>query len=63
MRVLWAHLQDEPPDPSIGYDDIPAGFVQALKTALRKEPVDRPSSSVEYVRSLLQAAGLPTQDA
>jgi serine/threonine protein kinase len=63
MRVLWAHLQDEPPDPSIGYDDIPAGFVQALKTALRKEPVDRPSSSVEYVRSLLQAAGLPTLDA
>jgi serine/threonine protein kinase len=63
MRVLWAHLQDEPPDPSVGCDDIPAGFVTALKTALRKEPVERPSSSVEYARSLSQAAGLPTLDA
>jgi serine/threonine protein kinase len=55
MRVLWAHVQDEPADP-VG--DIPPAFIQALKTALRKLPADRPSGAVEYARSLAQAAGL-----
>jgi serine/threonine protein kinase len=58
MRVLWAHLQDEPPDPS-GRDDIPPAFTQALKAALRKQAAERPSNSVEYARSLSQAAGIP----
>jgi serine/threonine protein kinase len=58
MRVLWAHLQDEPPDPS-GRDDIPPAFTQALKAALRKQATERPSNSVEYARSLSQAAGIP----
>lgn len=57
MRVLWAHLQDEPPD-LVGRDDISPAFTQALKTALRKLAADRPSDSVEYARSLAQAAGL-----
>ena len=59
MRVLWAHLQDEPPDPCAGRTDVPPGFTQVLKTALRKEPGERPASSVEYARSLSQAAGIP----
>jgi serine/threonine protein kinase len=61
MRVLWAHLQDEPPDPG-GRDDIPPAFTQALKAALRKQAAERPASCVEYARSLSLAAGIPLPD-
>jgi serine/threonine protein kinase len=57
MQILWAHLREEPPDPT--RDDIPLEFTQALKVALRKQPSERPSTSVEYARSLSQAAGIP----
>lgn len=63
IRVLWAHLQDEPPDPSGERSDIAPGFVQALSTALRKEPGERPRTSVDYARSLSQAAGVPIAEA
>ena len=63
MRVLWAHLQDEPPDPSADRTDIPREFTQALISALRKAPADRPRSSIEYARSLSAAAGIPLEDA
>jgi serine/threonine-protein kinase len=59
MAVLWAHLQDEPPDPSAERTDISPEFIQALKAALRKEPAERPRTSVAYARSLSQAAGIP----
>jgi serine/threonine-protein kinase len=62
MRVLWAHLQDEPPDPFSERADIPPGFTQALTAALRKEPGERPHTSIEYARSLSQAAGIPIVD-
>jgi serine/threonine protein kinase len=51
MRVLWAHLQEEPPDPP----GVGPAFAEALKTALRKEPAQRPASSVEFARSLAEA--------
>lgn len=63
MRVLWAHLQDEPPDPSADRTDIPPEFTQALRAALRKVPADRPRSSIEYARSLSAAAGIALEDA
>jgi serine/threonine protein kinase len=62
MRVLWAHLQDDPPDPCVGREDVSPEFRAAVKTALRKQPEDRPSSSVDYARSLSQAAGIPVID-
>jgi serine/threonine protein kinase len=60
LNVLWAHLQDEPPDPSAS--DLSPEFVRALKAALSKQPADRPRTSVEYARSLSEAAGIPTGD-
>jgi serine/threonine protein kinase len=51
MRALWAHLQEEPPDPS----SVTPAFAEAVKAALRKEPADRPATSVEYARSLAEA--------
>jgi serine/threonine protein kinase len=62
LRVLWAHLQDEPADPAAGRSDVPPEFGQALVAALRKEPSERPRTSVAYARSLAQAAGLPVAD-
>jgi serine/threonine protein kinase len=62
MRVLWAHLQEEPPDPCPDRADVSAALRDALKTALRKEPADRPATSVEYASSLARAAGIPAGD-
>ena len=56
MGVLWAHLQDEPPDPSA---DLSPAFARALTAALRKDPDERPRTSVEYARSLSEAARAP----
>jgi serine/threonine protein kinase len=63
MGVLWAHLQDEPPDLHIERPEIPAGFAAAVKAALRKEPSERPRTSIEYARSLSEAAGVRIADA
>ncbi len=49
--VLWAHLQDEPPDPSAERTDISPEFAQALKAALRKDPA-RATSHQHRVRAL-----------
>jgi serine/threonine protein kinase len=54
MRVLWAHLQEDPPDPS----GVPPAFAEAVKAALRKEPAERPASSVDYANSLAEAMTL-----
>jgi serine/threonine-protein kinase len=58
MRVLWAHLQDEPPDP----EGVPAQLVEALKSALQKQPSDRPRTGAEYARRLSTAAGIPVAE-
>ncbi len=55
LRVLWAHLNDEPADP----ESVPPAFAAALKSALRKEPGDRPASGAEYTAELTRTAGLP----
>jgi serine/threonine protein kinase len=59
MRVLWAQLQDEPPDPCAGLDGVPPALGPALLKALAKAPADRPQSAGEYARLLHVAAGLP----
>jgi serine/threonine protein kinase len=57
MRVLWAHLQDEPPDPRSVRSEISPQFGAALMLALAKDPAMRPQSAGEYVRMLAAAAG------
>ena len=58
MRVLWAHLQDEPANPTGVSEQVGA----AVKSALQKSPEDRPRSGTEYARKLSQAAGIPMAD-
>jgi serine/threonine protein kinase len=52
MRILWAHLQETPPDLRQFRPDLSEAFCQALMRALEKEPGDRPSRPTDYARSL-----------
>jgi serine/threonine-protein kinase len=58
MRVLWAQLQDEPPDPTVGIDGVAPALGPAILRALEKDRDKRPQSASEYARSLYEAAGL-----
>jgi serine/threonine protein kinase len=58
MRVLWAHLQDPPRDPTTLRSDLTPEVTQALLQAMEKDPDKRPASAGEYVRLLAQAAGV-----
>jgi serine/threonine protein kinase len=58
VGVLWAHLQQEPPDPRRLRSDISPQFGRTMMLALEKDPDRRPPSAGEYVR-MLAAAALP----
>jgi serine/threonine protein kinase len=58
MRVLFAHLQEPPPDLSTQRSDITAPTARAITRALEKEPEDRPASAAEYVSGVARAAGV-----
>ncbi|HEY2657956.1 MAG TPA: serine/threonine-protein kinase [Solirubrobacteraceae bacterium] len=57
MRILWAHLQDPPPDPRAARPDMSDEFANTLLTALQKDAAQRPQSAGEYARMLAAAAG------
>jgi serine/threonine protein kinase len=56
MRVLFAHLQDPPPDLTELRPDIPAAAARAVNRALEKEPEERPASAAAYVQAVARAA-------
>jgi serine/threonine-protein kinase len=58
MQVLWAQLQDEPPDPCAGLSGAPPALGPAVLQALAKDPAERPQSAGEYARALYVAADL-----
>jgi len=58
MRVLFAHLQEPPPDLSAQRSDISPQAARAITRALEKEPEDRPHSASDYVAGVARAAGL-----
>ncbi len=57
MRILWAHLQDEPSDPCTRRRDLSPEFGRTLLLAMAKRPEERPRSAGEYARMLAAAAG------
>jgi serine/threonine-protein kinase len=57
MRVLWAHLQDEPPDATATRPDLPPAFAAELVRALAKDPAARHGSASELADALLRARG------
>jgi serine/threonine-protein kinase len=58
MRVLFAHLQEPPPDLSEARADITPAVSKAVNRAMEKEPEDRPASAAGYIQSVARAAGL-----
>jgi serine/threonine protein kinase len=63
MRILWAHLQNDPPDPRQVRNDLSPEFVRTLLLALEKEREKRPASAGDYARMLRDASGgAPSSD-
>jgi serine/threonine protein kinase len=58
MRVLFAHLQEPPPDLTALRPEITAATARAVTRALEKEPEDRPHSASDYVAGVGRAAGV-----
>ena len=58
MRVLFAHLQEAPPDVSEARSDVNAATAKAINRALEKEPEDRPTSAAGYIQAIARAAGI-----
>jgi serine/threonine-protein kinase len=58
MRVLFAHLQEGPPDLPSQRRDVSPATARAIARALEKEPEDRPASAGEYVSGIARAAGI-----
>src|SRR5262245_52635338 len=56
MRVLWAHLQDEPTNPCEKAPDLPRPLGDALLSGLAKDRGERSSSASEYISRLRSAA-------
>jgi serine/threonine-protein kinase len=57
FEVAVAHLEDEPPDPCLSRDDLPAQLGWALLRALAKKPEERPRTATAYAHLLGAAAG------
>jgi serine/threonine protein kinase len=58
MRVLFAHLQEAPPDLTSIRPDISAATARAVTRALEKEPEERSHGAVDYVTGVARAAGI-----
>ena len=58
MRVLFAHLQEPPPDLTSLRPDISAAGARAVTRALEKAPEDRPHSASDYVAAVARASSL-----
>jgi serine/threonine-protein kinase len=56
MRVLWAHLQDDPPDPSTQSPDVSPAVGKVILRALEKDPAARPQSACDFAGEMEEAA-------
>jgi serine/threonine protein kinase len=57
IAVGLAHVGEPPPDPTGFRDDLPEAYVEALLTALAKDPAQRPATASDYGRRLQEASG------
>jgi serine/threonine protein kinase len=57
MRVLWAHLQDDPSNPCDRRADLPPAVGELILRALDKEPQNRPPTAGEFAQMLRDAVG------
>ena len=58
FELAAAHLNLDPPDPTAGREDAPAGLSWGILQAIAKEPSQRPPTATAYAHMLGFAAGL-----
>jgi serine/threonine protein kinase len=56
MRILWAHLQEDPPELGADRADVPSDLSWAITRALEKEPDKRPPTATAYAHMVRIAA-------
>ena len=56
MRVLFAHLQEEPPDLTTARSDVTPAAARAIARAMEEEPEERPATAGDYVSGIARAA-------
>jgi len=56
IQVGLAHVAEPPPDLTRFRDDLTPEFIDAVLSALAKDPEQRPTTAVEYGRRLVEAA-------
>jgi serine/threonine-protein kinase len=56
MHVLWAHLQDDPPDVTEERPELGADVAAVIRRALEKNPTKRPQTAGEFAREFQAAA-------
>jgi serine/threonine-protein kinase len=56
LQTGFAHLEEEPPDPTAGREDVPAAFYSAIRLALQKDPERRPPTATALARLLAAGA-------
>jgi serine/threonine protein kinase len=56
MKVLWAQLQDAPPDPREKQPELPEAAAAVILRALAKEPAERQQSAGEFADQLKTAS-------
>jgi len=54
-QILFAHLQQPPPDPRDVNDSVPHGIVQIIMQAMSKKPDERFQSANELLSALKAA--------
>ena len=55
FEVGLAHLEEPPPDPTVGRPELSPGFSAALLSALEKDPEDRPAGAGAFADALRRA--------
>jgi serine/threonine protein kinase len=58
MRILFAHLQEPPPDLLATRPDLSPAVARAITRALEKEPDERPHGAVAYVQAVGRAGAV-----
>lgn len=56
MRVLFAHMHENPPDVAGRAPGVSTRVARAINRALEKDPEDRPDSATRYIEGIRSAA-------
>ncbi len=60
LALAWAHLEEEPPEPSRGRPELPEAIDAVVGRALAKEPEQRYPTCGELISAAQEALGLAT---